>query len=174
VTPQVGLRNVLRITPAGAGGWNATMSVQDATLIPIDSVTVRGSTLEVIGNLGRYTGDISADGTSIHGTWIHGNPRPVDHPYTLDLQRATAKTAWSLPPDPSPHTIRYVTVDKDANLEVLDWGGTGRPVVLLTGLGSNAHAYDQFAPQTDRPLPRVRYHAPWIRKLQHADDRLLG
>jgi non-heme chloroperoxidase len=28
---------------------------------------------------------------------------------------------------------------------VLDWGGTGRPVVLLAGLGGTAHAFDAFA-----------------------------
>jgi pimeloyl-ACP methyl ester carboxylesterase len=28
---------------------------------------------------------------------------------------------------------------------VLDWGGTGKAMVLLTGLGDNAHVYDQFA-----------------------------
>jgi non-heme chloroperoxidase len=27
----------------------------------------------------------------------------------------------------------------------LDWGGSGRPVVLLTGLGNNAHVFDKFA-----------------------------
>jgi pimeloyl-ACP methyl ester carboxylesterase len=32
-------------------------------------------------------------------------------------------------------------------LEVLDWGGSGRPLVLLTGLGNNAHIYDKFAPK---------------------------
>ena len=29
--------------------------------------------------------------------------------------------------DPSPHTIQFVTADKDVKLEVLDWGGSGRP-----------------------------------------------
>jgi len=32
-------------------------------------------------------------------------------------------------------------------LEVLDWGGTGRPVVLLAGLGWTAHVFDDFAPK---------------------------
>jgi len=36
--------------------------------------------------------------------------------------------------DPSPHTIQFVTVDKDVKLEVLDWGGTGRSVVLGSGV----------------------------------------
>jgi pimeloyl-ACP methyl ester carboxylesterase len=48
--------------------------------------------------------------------------------------------------DPSPHRIQMVTVDKGVQLEVLDWGGTGRPVVLLAGSGNTAHIYDDFAP----------------------------
>ena len=53
--------------------------------------------------------------------------------------------------DTSPHQVRFVTVAPDVRLEVLDWGGTGDPMVLLTGLGDNAHAYDEFAFQfTDR------------------------
>jgi pimeloyl-ACP methyl ester carboxylesterase len=44
-----------------------------------------------------------------------------------------------------------VTVAPDVQLEVLDWGGTGETMVLLTGSGDNAHVYDQFAYQfTDR------------------------
>jgi pimeloyl-ACP methyl ester carboxylesterase len=49
--------------------------------------------------------------------------------------------------DASPHTVQFVTVDKDVKLEVLDWGGSGRPLVFLSGLGSTAHIYDNFAPQ---------------------------
>jgi non-heme chloroperoxidase len=49
--------------------------------------------------------------------------------------------------DPSPHTVQFVTVDKDVKLEVLDWGGTGRPIVLLAGLGDTAHVFDDFAPK---------------------------
>jgi non-heme chloroperoxidase len=49
--------------------------------------------------------------------------------------------------DPSPHTIQFVTVDDNVKLEVLDWGGSGRPVVLLAGLGNTAHVFDEFAPK---------------------------
>jgi non-heme chloroperoxidase len=49
--------------------------------------------------------------------------------------------------DPSPHSVQFVAVDKDVKLEVLDWGGTGRPLVLLAGLGDTAHVFDDFAPQ---------------------------
>jgi pimeloyl-ACP methyl ester carboxylesterase len=40
-----------------------------------------------------------------------------------------------------------VSVQNGVSLEVLDWGGTGRPLVLLTGLGDTAHVFDQFAPK---------------------------
>jgi non-heme chloroperoxidase len=49
--------------------------------------------------------------------------------------------------DPSPHTIQFVTVDEDVRLEVLDWGGNGRPLVLLPGGGDTAHVFDDFAPK---------------------------
>jgi non-heme chloroperoxidase len=47
--------------------------------------------------------------------------------------------------DPSPHLVQFVTVEDNVKLEVLDWGGSGRPVVLLTGLGNTAHVFDDFA-----------------------------
>jgi pimeloyl-ACP methyl ester carboxylesterase len=40
---------------------------------------------------------------------------------------------------------RFVEVEKNVRLEVLDWGGSGRPVVLLAGLGDTAHVFDGFA-----------------------------
>src|SRR5919108_4094974 len=49
--------------------------------------------------------------------------------------------------DPSPHTVRFVTVDDGVRLEVLDWGGSGRAVVLLAGGGNTAHVFDDFAPK---------------------------
>src|SRR6516162_3130557 len=47
--------------------------------------------------------------------------------------------------DATPHTTRFVTVAPGVDLEVVDWGGAGQAMVLLTGLGDNAHVYDQFA-----------------------------
>ena len=43
--------------------------------------------------------------------------------------------------------IFFVEVEKGVRLEVLDWGGTGRPLVLLAGLGNTAHTFDAFAPK---------------------------
>lgn len=51
-----------------------------------------------------------------------------------------------------------MTVDSTANkpvrLEVLDWGGSGRPLVLLAGMGNTAHIFDKFAPKL-----AATYHA---------------
>jgi pimeloyl-ACP methyl ester carboxylesterase len=48
---------------------------------------------------------------------------------------------------PSPHVTRLVTVDQGVKLEVLDWGGSGRPLVLLAGGGNTAHVFDDFTPK---------------------------
>jgi non-heme chloroperoxidase len=52
--------------------------------------------------------------------------------------------------DPSSHVSRLVPVGQDVRLEVLDWGGTGRPLVLLAGGGDTAHIFDDFAPRLTR------------------------
>ena len=47
--------------------------------------------------------------------------------------------------DPSRHQVQFVTVEDNVKLEVLDWGGSGRPIVLLAGSGNTAHVFDDFA-----------------------------
>jgi non-heme chloroperoxidase len=62
-----------------------------------------------------------------------------------DVQPAAdQKRLWY---DSAPKSTRFVEVEKGVKLEVLDWGGTGRPVVLLAGLGNTAHVFDSFAPK---------------------------
>jgi pimeloyl-ACP methyl ester carboxylesterase len=52
--------------------------------------------------------------------------------------------------DPSPHRAHMVRVDSGVSLEVLDWGGRGRTLVLLAQLGQTAHIYDDWAPKLAR------------------------
>lgn len=47
--------------------------------------------------------------------------------------------------DSGPHKLQFVSVEKNVKLEVLDWGGTGQPLILLPGLGDTAHVFDSFA-----------------------------
>jgi hypothetical protein len=51
------------------------------------------------------------------------------------------------PIDSTPHAAQFVTVEPEVRLEVLDWGGTGRPLMFLAGSGDTAHRFDGFAPQ---------------------------
>src|ERR1700686_3976109 len=47
--------------------------------------------------------------------------------------------------DPSKHGVQFIAVEDGVRLEVLDWGGSGKPLVLLTGSGNTAHVFDEFA-----------------------------
>jgi pimeloyl-ACP methyl ester carboxylesterase len=52
--------------------------------------------------------------------------------------------------DRAPHQVQFVPVMEDVKLEVLDFGGSGRPIVLLAGLGNTAHIFDEFAPKLSK------------------------
>ncbi len=139
--PGDGLRVVVHFSKGSKGGWAGMLySIdQGPDGMALTSVEVAGAEVKFavapIG--GSYAGKLNAGGTVMVGTWTQGGPLP------LELDRATGATAWQR--DSSPHTVRMVPVDKDVKLEVLDWGGTGRPVVLLAGLGNSAHVFDEFA-----------------------------
>jgi pimeloyl-ACP methyl ester carboxylesterase len=85
-----------------------------------------------------------------------------------------ASPAWH---DPSPHKIAFVNVERDVRLEVLNWGGSGRPVILLAGLGGTAHVFDDFALKLKREfhvygITRRGYGASSVPKNGYSADRL--
>lgn len=66
---------------------------------------------------------------------------------------AAAAPAWAQTADwrdESPHKVTHVEVEDGVQLEVLDWGGSGRALVLLAGLGDAVHVYDDVAPTLAR------------------------
>src|SRR6516165_5511606 len=139
------IRLLLQITKSDNGEWRATMLSIDQSPdrgvgVPTTSFLLDGSSIRfaigVIG--GSYDGKLSTDGASISGMWTQGRPLP------LEFRRATKETAWL---DPSPHRTQFIAVENNIKLEVLDWGGSGRPLVLLAGLGNTAHVFDDFAPK---------------------------
>jgi non-heme chloroperoxidase len=137
------LRIILHFEKAADGAWTGKLySIDQAPdPIPVSAVTLHGSALKLTVDWvrGSYEGTVNADGVSITGTWTQADTLP------LDFRRATKETAWQR--DKSPHTVQFITVDAGVKLEVLDWGGSGRPVVLLAGLGNTAHVFDDFAPK---------------------------
>lgn len=56
----------------------------------------------------------------------------------------SATAPWT---DTSPHHVSMVVVAPDVRLEVVDWGGSGPPMVFLSGLQDVAHGFDDFAPR---------------------------
>jgi len=85
-----------------------------------------------------------------------------------------SSAAWK---DSSPHTTRFVTVDEGVRLEVLDWGGSGRPIVLLSGGGNTAHVFDDFAPKLTAHfhvfgITRRGFGASGYSATDHPADRL--
>ena len=136
-----GLRAVLQISKAECNGLSGTLYSlgDDPHPIPLASVTLLNRVLRFsIESLGAtYEGKLGADGSSIHGTFSQGQA------ILLDFNRATPETAWPL--DPTPHTVQFVEVQKDVRLEIVDWGGSGRPLILLAGMGNTAHVFDTFA-----------------------------
>src|SRR5262245_41367716 len=143
------LRVILHVEKGDGATWKATLASIDQSpdrgaAMPVDAVTLQGSTLEfsIAAIRGSYSGTIAADGNSIEGTWSQGQPLP------LSLVRATPETAWK---DPSPHSVRFVTVDTNVKLAVLQWAGPQGPsvrtLVLVPGLGNTAHVFDTLAPK---------------------------
>jgi non-heme chloroperoxidase len=78
-------------------------------------------------------------------------PRRLSHVAISTLLVALVVPLQSQQPagwkDPASHVSRFIPVGQDVRLEVLDWGGAGRPLVLLPGGGDTAHVFDDFAPQ---------------------------
>lgn len=137
------LRVILQVEKKDDGKLRGTLYSIDQTPNPIQATTISFVNPTVKFTIDQlhvsYEGTLAADGKTITGTFTQGGPVP------LTLERPTKETAWKI--DPSPHTVQMIPVDKDVKLEVLDWGGTGRPLVLLTGLGNDAHVFDKFAPK---------------------------
>ena len=136
------LRLIVHIDKSEDGGWKATLFSIDQTAegVPLTTITQQGSSVAFsIAELKvAYKGTIASDGSSIVGSYTQGGTLP------LTLVRPTKETAW--PRDiHCACTVSFVPVAPGVKLEVLDWGGTGRPLVLLAGLGYDAHDFDQLA-----------------------------
>jgi pimeloyl-ACP methyl ester carboxylesterase len=144
------LRLIVHLERADDTTWKATLASIDQSpdwgaTVPVDSVFVQGKNVRfaVAPLRAAFDGTISPDTNSVVGTWTEGaNQSP------LTLARATPASAWK---DPAAHSVRFVPVEPDVSLEVLDWGGppTGptRTLVLVPGLGNTAHVFDALAPK---------------------------
>ena len=87
---------------------------------------------------------------------------PTSRPARLPTTEAIAfrNRAGAMPRRMKPTPSR---VDEGVQLEVLDFGGTGSPILLLPGLGATAHSFDELAPLLAREASRDRDDASWHR-----------
>lgn len=94
------LRIVFKISTTDSDNLKAMLYSIDQPGPPmsVSTIALQGSTLKmsVVGIGGTYEGKLSADATSIAGTWTQGQPLPPN------LKRATNETAWTIPEPPPP------------------------------------------------------------------------
>jgi non-heme chloroperoxidase len=111
-------------------GRRIELSVGPASLLPSAIVEVTAWRLA-----GFVDANVRSEG--VLGNADASCPLPSSVPPPLQLSN------WQ---DDSPHTASYIAVDDGVQLEVLDWGGTGMPLLLLAGMGATAHNFDDIAP----------------------------
>lgn len=124
--------------------WKALHGrVGEAGSLRPTSISLRRDSLTVVFDElhATYAGLVGGGGTVIRGAWTKAGTR-----MPLNV-RCRADAPF---PDTTRHTVRYVSVENGVQLEVIDWGGTGRPVVLLHGMNATAHVFDDFAPELTR------------------------
>ena len=132
------LRIVVKISRADNESLKAVLYSIDQGGQPLTAslATQQGSTMKMtvaaIG--GNFEGKMSADGDTIAGTWTQGGPT-----MPLNFTRATAATAWEIPPPPPP--TRLMPADAKPTFEVATIkpsvpGAPGRSILLGRG-GSN-------------------------------------
>src|SRR6266550_2895531 len=142
-TDKEKLRVILQVEKSEGASLKGTLYSIDKTPngMPVTAMSFSDGTIKFSVDAFHisYEGKLASDGNIIAGTFTQGKPTP------LTFERATKATAWQI--DSSPHKVQLTPVEGDIKLEVLDWGGAGRPLVLLTGLGDTAHVYDKFAPK---------------------------
>lgn len=137
-TPQP-LRVVLKVAETEGKLRAYLISIdQSPDYIPVTDISASHGEVKfsVAMVQGAYQGRLSADRNEIDGKWTQGAP------FKLDLHRAAPETSWL-----TKSTTRSIKVAPDVSLEVIDWGGSGPPLVFLAGLGNTAHIFDDFAPK---------------------------
>jgi len=69
----------------------------------------------------------------------------IIHQSGLDVPAPKINSSSEAPSDKSPHKSGFVTAN-GIKMNYLDWGGTGDTLILLAGLGNDAHVFDEIAP----------------------------
>jgi len=124
----------IMITVSVAGGKLAIEATgqgkAEIELVSGEDYAVKGSPL-------KLTFQKDAAG-KVTGMIIHQGPG-------LDIPAPKINSSSEAPRDKSPHKSEFVTAN-GIKMHYLDWGGTGDVVIMLAGLGNDAHVFDEIAP----------------------------
>jgi uncharacterized protein (TIGR03435 family) len=92
------IRLVFRIDRNGDLYQGRFYNLENGRQFNLGTITLQGNAVKIAipGNGMNYEGKVEADGKSIAGTLSQGT-----NPLSLSLKRATAQTAWELPPPPA-------------------------------------------------------------------------
>src|SRR4051812_4881099 len=108
-TPQRALRMVMKVTRADDESLKAIFySIdQNGQGISGSAVSLKGTTFkaEIPAIGGNYEAKLSADATTMNGTFTQGAPLP------LNLVKATPSTAWAIPDAPPPPRVMAANAD---------------------------------------------------------------
>jgi non-heme chloroperoxidase len=137
-------RIVLKIHKGYAGTWAGIAYSLDPALqsLIMDMVDWQDPDIKLVWDDGKgsYEGRLSPDKTGFDGIY-----KWRQFSFPIRLQRANKDNSWKT--DEGSHRVQFIKVDKNVKLEVLDWGGSGKALILLAGAGSDAHTFDKFAPK---------------------------
>ncbi len=131
--PGADQRVVLKVSNAQGGAYKAVyynIELGNGEGLPVTTMALEGTSLKfsVSSVGGVYQGRVSADGSSITGTWSEAGA-PQEQP--LLLTRATAETEWTIP-QPPPRT--RMAADAHPTFEVATIKPS-KPDEQRTGLG---------------------------------------
>lgn len=135
------LRLVLHIDSQTDGSLKAAIFTIDQSPdeVPATTVHLKNGVLTASFALlqAEFIGHFDAGNTRLTGKWVQGDST------RLRFIHVAGNARWRQ----FRGKVLMVPTEKDVQLEVIDWGGSGQPLVFLAGLGNTAHIFDQFAPQ---------------------------
>lgn len=154
--PTGHIRRIMVITQRN-GSYDVAIHSIDESDVPIvtRNVKVDGSNVTMTFDMNTdpwfdyhriYHATLGANGTTLDGTWsTTQGPRLK---FATNYHRV-AHATWPVPQV----KVKMVQVEPGVKVETLDWGGSGRPVLLLAGLGNTGHAFFKIIPAL-----KQRYH----------------
>jgi non-heme chloroperoxidase len=143
------LPRVMRITRAASGYDVQIYSTQESEVpLATRNVQIDGSTITMTFDMNSdpwlnyhrtYQATLSSDGKTLSGSW--GGPGVLNVQMVV-YHRTPPVTLKML----QPARDLYIDVANGVKDEVLDWGGTDRPMVLLAGQGVTARGWRSIIP----------------------------